>query len=54
MNVGWYVVYLLMCVANALMCVSQGFAINTWQFWVWTGIIALTFVSGASYKKKED
>lgn len=54
MNVGWYVVYVLMCMANGVMCVKHGFDFNTWQFWVWTGIIALTFVSGASYRRKED
>lgn len=54
MNVGWYIVYLLMCIANGIMCVEHGFSIDSWQFWVWTGILAITFVSGASYRRKED
>ena len=54
MNVGWYVVYLLMTFANAGMATLHGFGINTWQFWAWSGIVMLTFVSGASYRRKED
>lgn len=53
-NGGWYVVYLLMCFANAFMCIRHGFTIDQWQFWAWTGIVALTFISGANYRRKED
>ena len=54
MNWGWYIVYLLMCIANGIMCNIHGFSIDGWQFWVWTGIVGLTFVAGASYRRKED
>jgi hypothetical protein len=54
MNVGWYVVYVLMCSANGLMCAEHGFTVDQWQFWAWSGIIALAFISGANYRRRED
>lgn len=52
-NWGWYVVYLLMCFANAFMSVKHGYTIDSWQFWAWSGIIALVFVSGSNYRKED-
>jgi len=51
MNVGWYVVYLLMIVINQVMCVTHGFNLFTWQAWVWMVIPIMCFVAGAHYKE---
>ena len=53
MNVGWYIVYLLMIAINTVMTTHHGFGLNTWQYWVWSGMLILTFVAGASYKKED-
>ena len=49
-NWGWYTVYLLMIVINAIM---YGFTLITWQYWVYAAMLILCFVSGAEYRKKE-
>lgn len=53
MNVGWYIAYLLACFLNGYMCAKHGFNIDQWQFWVWTGIVALSFIAGANYRKED-
>lgn len=45
---GWYVVYILMIAANAVMCHFNGFSVLTWQYWVWSVIVILTYISGAN------
>lgn len=52
-NWGWYTVYLLMIVINAIMCSVHDFTLFTWQYWVYAAMLILCFVSGASYRKKE-
>jgi hypothetical protein len=52
-NWGWYVVYLLMVIINSVMCSLHGFTLFTWQYWVYFWILVLSFVSGASYRRKE-
>lgn len=51
MNTGWYVVYLIMCALNGALCSLSGFYINTWQFWAWTGIVIMSFITGSNYRK---
>lgn len=51
MNVGWYVVYLLMCGLNGAMCTAHGFHFGQWQFWAWSGIVILSFIAGSNYRK---
>lgn len=48
MNVGWYVVYLLMICINSVVTAINGFNIATWQFWVQSGLLIMCFVSGAN------
>lgn len=50
MNIGWYIVYLLMIAANVAMCRAHGYGLSSWQQWVWFGIMVLCFVSGANYR----
>lgn len=52
MNVGWYIVYLLMIMCNGVMCHVHNFDGGTWQYWVWSIMIILTFVAGSNYRKK--
>lgn len=52
-NWGWYIVYLLMIIINAVMCAIHGFTLSTWQYWVYAWMLILCFVSGANYRKKE-
>lgn len=51
-NWGWYAVYVLMVVANAVMCSIHGFTVMTWQYWVYFWILVLCFISGANYRKE--
>ena len=51
---GWYVVYLIMVIINSVMCVTNGFYLNTWQYWVWLVIPMMCWIAGCSYCKKED
>lgn len=51
---GWYIGYLFVVFVNSIMCSIHGFGINTWQYWVHTVILILSFVSGANYRKGED
>lgn len=46
MNVGWYVVYLLMIIINSVMTALHGFNIATWQYWVWFGMLVMCFIAG--------
>lgn len=51
MNVGWYVVYLLMCSLNGVTCINNGFGFNSWQFWAYTGMIIMSFIAGSNYRR---
>ena len=50
MNVGWYVVYILMITINSAMTTFHGFGLNTWQHWVWFVMLVLTFIAGQNCK----
>ena len=52
MNVGWYVVYCLMIIANQVLCYTQGFDIGAWQNWLWSAFLILCFVAGSYYRKE--
>lgn len=43
---GWYVVYLIACGINGLMCAFNGFGLKTWQFWVWCALPVLAYGAG--------
>lgn len=51
MNMGWYMVYLIMCVLNGALCSQSGFSFDTWQFWSRTGIVIMSFIAGSHYRK---
>ena len=51
MNIGWHIVWLLMVVANSIMCSSHGFGVDTWQNWVWFGIVMLSYFAGRGVGK---
>ena len=50
-NWGWYIVYLLMIIINAIMCYVHDFNVFTWQYWVYAWMLILCFVSGTNYRK---
>lgn len=51
MNYGWYVVYLLMIVANSIMCHMHDFRVYTWQYWVWFVIVMLSYIAGCGVSR---
>ena len=53
MNVGWYVVYILMVIFNQILCNIYGFNLLTWQNWAWSIMLILCFVSGSNYLKEK-
>lgn len=46
MNVGWYVVYLLMIFLNSMTWLNSGFGIKTWQYWASFGMLVMCFIAG--------
>ena len=54
-NWGWVLVYFLMLVINGLMNRAKGFDPSTWQYWVFSSLLMMCFVSGAyTYWKRGD
>ena len=52
MNWGWYVVYILSIIINVVVCHINHFTLTTWQYWVYSALLILTFVAGANYRKE--
>ena len=51
MSKGWYAVYLLAIIIGSFMSTFHGHNIFTWQYWVWFGLIAISFIAGSEYRK---
>ena len=51
MKTGWYIVWLLMILSGSIMCNIHGFGIDTWQNWVWLGIVILSYFAGRGMGK---
>ena len=49
---GWYAVYILMLIANSVICGMHNFGVQSWQYWAYLLMMALCFVSGAEYRRK--
>lgn len=46
MNVGWYVVYLLMIAINSVANSINGYTIGSWQFWLSLGLLMMCYIAG--------
>lgn len=54
MNKGWYAIYLLAIAIASAMSTFHGYNISTWQYWVWFGLIVISFIAGSEYRNKEN